>query len=113
MNNNNKNSESNHNDDEILGTYETLEQANDRAMEKLESNHKEFMQYEESEPDDEGPQEIGLYSFVHKDQDLKDEENGLTWDIDDAGCLMFCNVDEEGGMEYVVEKRKKSIETGK
>ena len=107
------NDEESDDDDEggtVVERYETLEQANDRVMEEVESEHRAHMQYRESEPDDDCPQEVGLYSFVHKDQEDSLEfypDEGLTWDIDNNGCLMFHWVAEEW-VEYVVEKRTKS-----
>ena len=96
-------------DDGVFGRYETLEQANDRAMQAVEENHCCYMQYEESDPDG-GPPDVGLYSFVHKDQEssLQFEDEGLTWDIDNAGCIMFHEVLRGTRAEYVVEKHQKS-----
>ena len=100
-------------DDEVLGRYETLEQANDRAMQEVERDHKNYMQYEGPEPDGESLPDVGLYSFVHKDQEgsLQFGDEGLTWDIDNAGCIMFCALDGGARIEYVVEKRQMSTAT--
>ena len=51
-------------------------------MEEMETEHGEYMQYKESDPDgDESRQELGLYSFIHKDQEDSLEyypDEGLT-----------------------------------
>ena len=90
--------------------FETLEQANDRAMENAEEEHSSHMQYSETDPDDCVPA-IGLFDFAHEGQesDLRFGDEGLTWDTDDAGCLILKTVEE--GMEHWIEKRKKSAAT--
>ena len=105
--------EESENNREVLGIYETLEQANDRAMEEVENNYKHYMQYEQPEPQDEGPEGIGLNSFIHWNQwnrgaNRKFEDEGLTWYVDDAGCVSFDEIElGESLVAYVVEKRKK------
>ncbi|MCJ1331646.1 hypothetical protein MMC10_008337 [Thelotrema lepadinum] len=99
---------------QVLGRYETLEQANHQAMEALESDSKEYMQYQEREIDESLP-DIGLHSFVRKGQEdsLEFDDEGLTWDIDNEGCVMFSSLMGGESADYVVEKRKKSVGTAK